>query len=762
MRREPTPTPFAKQALKYFQRLYEGRSLPEGEALLNAIQRVVFPGKRKLSAEEARWVAQQLIEQRRPSTAGVLWRIFTRPEEASPQTDMTQPAREVSAVEALANILRTPQRALQATVIPKGKPYGKEAGKPTVARSWAEAFASDPTWGSVLEALFPDSSRRMRQVAGILGDIFIDPLLLLGIIGKGAQASSIMSRGAKAARSLSESSSSLLRKAGSVLSSELPSLSFLDRAASENLARMLGINAAEAAASNSPLRLLGLLFNWALDPAVTSAAVQEAKQAPKGQRLSKAFASLAQAHELRRRVAESGPVASREMIAQKHRFRGLPQEAMEYARKAVSELDESHPDVQSLRRVEERMSKTREGISYAPAEDVESVYRLARQAGWTPKDREIPSIREIAQQVEKETGELSRAAKAEQERLQKLARHSADIADKALSLWKATKTVMNPPSFVRNFFQNFILRYIEGENIDPARLAAAVARLLKDPERFKTLWKSTGAEGTVQDVGRSAFGGWLGRAIDELGKWYEGADRLAAVIMSEATGKPPTEFLMNYGQIPQTLEFLRRRGIAPFIAWQYFAVPAVVRGMVNNPARSRQVLQAITALQPSPHKRGQSVQVGDREIRLGNILPINPADYGGEMQILDPRNAPWFSAADALRKLYFSQGRERGYRPMGGNQPLQGWEGLAAFLKDFWMPPALGYYLPGLVSPPQPRMGERKPREQIDYALGLLGVPTRPVDEQADLRSAAWKQIEENRQRAQQMMRMLHGMGERH
>lgn len=764
MRREPTPTPFARQALEYFLRLYEGQQLPDGQALLNTLQRVVFPGRRRLSTEEARWVAQQLVESRRPSVLGALWRIFTRPEEAHPEADLTQPAREVSAVEALGNILRTPQRSLQASVVPKGKVYGKESGKPTVARTWAEAFASDPTWGSVLEAAFPGLNRRVREALGVAGDVTIDPLNLLaglGILGKGARTAGLTSKAAEAARSLSESSSPLLRKAGQVLSRQMPALSFLDRAASENLSMWLGINPATAKESTSPLRVLGLLLHYVLDPSITGAAVREGKQAAKGQRLTKAFEAIAQAHELRRRVAESGPVVSPELIAQKHKFRGLPEEALEYARKAVEGLEESHPDVQALRRVEERMSKTRRGISYAPGEDVETVYRLAVEAGWKPKETVIPSVRSIGKAMEQETEGLSEAARAELQRLETLSRHSADIADKALSLWKATKTVMNPPSFVRNFFQNFILRYMEGENIDPARLSAAIARLLKNPQRFKQLWEATSPEGTVQDVGRYAFGGVLGQAIDRLGKWYEGADRLASVIMAEATGKSPTEFLMNYGQIPQTLEFIRRRGIAPFIAWQYFAVPAVVRGMVNAPARSRQVLQALTSLAPA-EKRGESVQVGGREIRVGNILPVNPADYGEGMEILDPRNMPLYTAAKAAENLFFAQGRERGYRPMGGRERLQGWEGLAAFLKDFWMPPALGYYLPGLLSPPQPKQGERKPRERADYLMGLLGIPTRPVDEQADLRAAAWKKIEENRQRAQQIMRLLHGMGERH
>lgn len=766
MRREPEPTPFARRALEYFRTLYQRQNLPDGYQLLSALQRVVFPGGRKLSPQEARWVAQQLIESRRPSLLQSLWRIFTRPEQAAAETDMTRPAREVGTIEVLASILRTPQRSLVATALPKGKVYGKEANKPTTAQSWSEAYASDPTWGSVLEALFPWLPRPVRQAAGIAGDIALDPLNLLGalgVIGKGAQAFSATRKASLAARSLSESSVPFVRKAAQTLSRDLPALSFLDRAASENLARWFGINPSTASNSNSPLRVLGLALNWLLDPSVTGAAIREGKQAQPGQRLSKTFAALAQARELRRRVAESGPVVSREAVARKHIFRGIPEEALEYARKAVEGLDESHPDVQALRRVQERMSKTRKGISYAPSEDVQRVYELAARAGWAPPETVMPTIKQIASELEREAGSLTEAARAEQHRLQRMAQVEPDVLDKALSLWKATKTVMNPPSFVRNFLQNFILRYMEGENVGPARLSTAIARLARNPQRFKELWEASGERaGSIQDVGREA-GGWLGTILSTLGEWYEGADRLASVIMAEATGKPPSAFLMNYGEIPQALELIRRRGIAPFIAWQYFAVPALVRGILNTPSRTRQVLQAITTLQPSETKRGDTVNVGNRELRVGNILPVNPADYGGEMEILDPRNSPYYAAGRALEDLFFTHGREAGYRPMGGPDRLHGWQGLAAFLKDFWVPPALGYYVPGLVSPPHPKPGETKPRERIDYALGLVGFPTRPIDEKADLRREAWKRIHENREKAQQLMRMMRdAMGEGH
>jgi hypothetical protein len=87
----------------------------------------------------------------------------------------------------------------------------------------------------------------------------------------------------------------------------------------------------------------------------------------------------------------------------------------------------------------------------------------------------------------------------------------------------------------------------------------AIARLARDRDRFIELWRQTeNASGqasellmrTAEAVDESAKQPLWRRVHEFLARAYEGADRLAAVLLAEATGKPPQSFLLNYGEIP--------------------------------------------------------------------------------------------------------------------------------------------------------------------------------------------------------------------
>ncbi|MCS6829654.1 MAG: zeta toxin family protein [bacterium] len=57
-------------------------------------------------------------------------------------------------------------------------------------------------------------------------------------------------------------------------------------------------------------------------------------------------------------------------------------------------------------------------------------------------------------------GGLSQAAQAETARLSRQTRTEPGTYGKVLSAWKASKTVYNPPSWIRNLYQNFIIQYL--------------------------------------------------------------------------------------------------------------------------------------------------------------------------------------------------------------------------------------------------------------------------------------------------------------
>jgi len=300
-------------------------------------------------------------------------------------------------------------------------------------------------------------------------------------------------------------------------------------------------------------------------------------------------------------------------------------------------------------------------------------------------------------------------------------------------VWKATKTTLNPPSLIRNFLQNFVFRYLEGLPVE--RVPQAIARLLRDPERARQAWARTDTPLELQQEAREAPRR-LRTLLDRAARIYEGADRVAAVLIGEAAGKDPRELMLNYAEIPRVVEALRRSGIAPFIAWQYFALPTVARGAVDHPARLRQVLAAISALQPDPDKKGEYVQIGDRELATGSILPISPAEFGGDTPLVEVRNIPLYNLLQGLEQTLAGRGRPQPQTDLSTYNKVAD---TALFLKDFFAPPWLSYHLPGLIAPREQELGKRAVRTRADYLRGLLGFSTRPVDAAADAR-ARWRE----------------------
>ena len=680
-----------------------GRS---GSELLEVVRRYAPPG---MSEAELRWAALEIERRRGSSSSGrTLWNAFVRPETLAPQYDEGErPLRGVSGfIEGAGNLLGTPLRALATSVLTRfaqGGSFGKETGQASKVGGYAETYAADPNWGSVLEALAPGAPVGLRQAVGVGLNIFADPLNLvsgLGVVGRGASGSRFMRGAVSGAKRLERAAGRVKESAGKAkvvseaggkaqgvsrsagkaqvaseaagkaqgvsglrsavaggvekvagaveqvaraATAEVPALSFMDRDASRNLSAWLGIDVQGAESVGSPFRVFGLPLHFVLDPVAFVRAVKASRVAPAGGRLQRVIEDLADVERLRQAVAHGDTVG------------------------------EALGDIREARGISEALS-------------------------------------------------------AEAQRLTELANRAPGWYDRALSFWKATRTTLNPPSFLRNFFQNFVLRFLEGAPVE--RVPFAVLRLLRDRDRFRRAWESTGqSREFLEEASRQS--GVLRRLMELAARGYEGADRLAAVILGEATGKPARSFLMQYGEIPRTLEFLRRTGIAPFIAWQYFAIPAVLRGVVNYPGRARAVLQGLIGLQPEREKRGEFIRLGDREMRVGSVLPLNPADFGGEMPLIDVRQVPLYQLLSGLESTLSGRGRPFPMRDAStGSRVLD----TGLFLKDFIVPPAFGYYVPGLVSPPGAEPGKRAPRGRLDYLFGLLGFPTRPVDALADAR----------------------------
>ena len=669
---ELTETPLAKQVLgvikggaseREIMRLYESQG---ALAALQAIQRYA-PGGATLSTGEALYVLRELLADT-PTAWQIAKRAFIAPEILHPESNPKEVLQKpIGVLERIGNTLRTPQRALTATVmtsVAQGKTFGRESGQPVQVQDWASVYAADPTFGSLLEAVAGRLPQWARVALGFAGDVVIDPLILASGISKGTRALQLadkavavgdlgkrMQQGGR----ISQAVGKALERTAQVATREVKTAQALERSLADNLAGALGINPSFAQQSSSPLRAVGLTIHYLLDPVATTRAVRQAwRESTRGERLQRVF------------------------------------------------------------------------------RDLEAVQQLRSQVAYGD------SVRDALQDIRAAYGAISEAVTAEAQRLTELQNRIPNFWNKALSFWKSTKTIYNPPSFVRNFIQNFVFRHLTGEATQ--RLPAAIARLTRDRDRFLELWRQTETDSglaqellmrTAEAVDESVKQPLFRRVHQFMARAYEGADRLAAVLLAEATGKPPQAFLLNYGEIPRTIAFLRDSGLAPFISFQYFAVPAVVRGLIEHPQRAKQVLQPILASPPSEDTKGERVRIADREMGLNVVLPINPAEFSADAGLFDPAQVPAVQLGMRLSEALRGEGKT-----------MQPAADSARFLRDFLLPPAFVYHLPGAIAPPPQEPGKRRQRERIDYLLGLLGISVRPTDPQWD---AYWRRYHERK-----------------
>jgi hypothetical protein len=677
---ELTETPLAKQILgivkggaseKEVRRVYGTQGI---RAALQAIQRYA-PAGTQLSTGEALYVLRELLADT-PSAWQIAKRAFIAPEILHPESNPKEVLeKKVGILERIGNTLRTPQRALTATILTQtaqGKTFGRESGQPVQVQDWASVYAADPTFGSLLEAVAPQLPQWARVALGFAADVVIDPLILASGVTKGTRALGLAEKASAMGRTgqrlqqggrLAQAVGKALERTAELATREVKTAQALERSLADNLAGALGINPSLAQQSSSPLRAVGLGMHYLLDPVAVTRAIREAWQtAPQGERLQRVFRDLEAVQQLRSQVAYGDRIAD-------------------------------------------------------ALQDVRTVY-----------------------------GEIPEAVRAEAQRLTELQNRLPNFYGKALAFWKSTKTIYNPPSFVRNFLQNFVFRHLTGEPTQ--RLPQAIARLARDRNRFIELWRQTeNASGqasellmrTAEAVDESAKQPLWRRVHEFMARAYEGADRLAAVLLAEATGKPPQSFLMNYGEIPRTIALLRDSGLVPFIAWQYFAAPAVVRGLLEHPHRAKQVLQPILASAPYEEAKGERVQVGDREMGLNVVLPINPAEFSPNAGLLDPGQVPAVQLGARLSQALRGEG-----------QTMQPAADALRFLRDFLLPPAFAYYIPGVIAPPPQEAGKRRQRERLDYLLGLLGIAVRPTDPEWD----RYWQLYRERQRERRKQRL--------
>jgi hypothetical protein len=180
---------------------------------------------------------------------------------------------------------------------------------------------------------------------------------------------------------------------------------------------------------------------------------------------------------------------------------------------------------------------------------------------------------------------------------------------KALSMWKFGKVVLNPATHMRNMFTNTLLLDLSGVN--HARQAALLPKVLADYSSKGDIYKQAVKSGAI---GGEFYGGevnaikehllkngekaniWdlLKMPADKLGKLYQAEEQFAKLTKFHAgledgltaaeAAQEAQKWLFDYNKIPKIVD-IARLSASPFITFSYKAIPRVAESLVNNPLK---------------------------------------------------------------------------------------------------------------------------------------------------------------------------------
>ena len=415
------------------------------------------------------------------NTGNLAVRALVQPEVLDPRVNISDLPKQ-SALQNVARGLQAPQRVVTAYATqlagkknPRGQ-YGKESGgKPFPApQSFAESYASDPTFGSALELAFPDTPRWFRVLLGGALDFVLDPLNLLGAKALGVSKLDDLARGTRAEK--------ILTKPISLIPQPVKNVT-------------------------------GAVGTRVMHP---TAAKQVAKQAPKGEKI-KSLRELG-------KVLDDVPVYSfaRNVGGDMQTARKVLDDIIQRANEQGIKINRSHNILDFDKYLDEmkqtpKLQFNQSGqlvgtASYSNAidnilqQDLNNLSLIEAQLrGVNSKAAKelADEVARLQKEITKQSDEWYRLAELVDGRLNQMifeANKSGNInifkndalfdgmwegaravyrreivprenlINKAIDVWKRTKTIWNPATHTRNFFQNFIYRYITGD-VDATDLA---------------------------------------------------------------------------------------------------------------------------------------------------------------------------------------------------------------------------------------------------------------------------------------------------
>jgi hypothetical protein len=501
------------------------------------------------------------------NTGNLYLRALVQPEVVHPQVNISDLPKQ-STLQNIARGLQAPLRSVAAgttqlagMINPRGQ-YGKESGgKPFSApKSFAESYASDPSFGSALELAFPNMPQWMRVLIGGALDLVLDPTNIF-----------IAAKPVKTAAST----------VGKTVS---------------------GSRAVQAV--SQPIKdVAGAFGTRVMHP---TAAKQVAKQAPAGEKL-KSLRELGEALDVIPVYSFARNVGS-DMLELRNRLDDIIRRANEQG----ANISQSHNILDFEKYVDEiKQSGISNPLSAITStftiekllkQDLRAIARIEADLRAAGKTELADEVRKLASEIDKRSdnwyrrseridaglislpritnnntlyGAMWEAARAVYRR-EILPRES--IAHRAIDVWKRTKTVYNPATHTRNFFQNFLLRYLTGD-VDVADLAR-LPQAVQDMIRLRRI---------VEDI--ASRGGNIN--IDDLVNQYpELAD--LAFILAFAREKPPR--IRSVRQLRQTIQQLRpgQRIMITHDEW------AKLSNLVADPqTRIQQLISALSQHRPS-------------------------------------------------------------------------------------------------------------------------------------------------------------------
>jgi hypothetical protein len=409
-------------------------------------------------------------------------RALVQPEVVHPQVNISDLPKQ-STLQNVARGLQAPLRSVAAGATqlagkknPRGQ-YGKESGgKPFRApQSFAESYASDPTFGSALELAFPDAPQWFRVLLGGALDLALDPINLLAV-----------------------------KPVKTVVST---------------VGKQVGSTRAVQKVAEPVKNVAGAVGTRVMHP---TAAKQVAKQAPAGEKV-KSLRELG-------RAMEQVPVYSftRNVGKDMLELRTQLDEIIQRANEQGINIPKSH----NILDFEKYVDELKQTVDGKIAEKLDDVLKQDLNA-IDQMEAQIRAVNsELADKVQKLKTEIDERADGWYRQASLIDTHlffNPDVSDsvpirksmwegaravfrreilpsknviyRTIDAWKRTKTIYNPATHTRNFFQNFLFRYLTGD-VDVAdllRLPTAV----RDMIRFRRMVDDIARQGdnfTLTDI----------------------------------------------------------------------------------------------------------------------------------------------------------------------------------------------------------------------------------------------------------------------